>query len=548
MAFAPSTAVRLLNVPFERDYKNVLYYSSRAHQTETLMAMTVPGKVFKDFSYQRKDNCIKIPAHIDSLWNCNYCMYQNANYTDKWFYAFITHMEYVNDGLTKVYIETDVYNTWCFDINIKASFVEREHSKDDVIGENVIEENLETGEHICNYTYLDNRTGVNDMYIILAVTKNPNGDRVMGNQYGGVYSGIGYYAFDAGNDKVNEKVTEFVEKYDSDAAGEAIYSMFLFPKVFIGDKLAEDGGVPSQTGASVYNINLAVPYTLDTYEPRNNKLFTYPYQFLQLSNCQGGSATFKWERFMNFQEGVQFGVYGTVTPGGSIRCVPVRYNHINNRPSDPNYIGDMQCDDYGVNLGKFPICSWNTDVYTNWLTQNSINIAMDIVDTTIGAGAKIIQGGLNGAVAGPIGLGTGLITSSVGAVTDIGRIIGRDHAMSLIPPQLKGNLNSGDVMHAMGRNSFHFYYMSVTKEYAAIIDSYFDMFGYATHQVKVPEKCHRSRYWYTKTAGLNCDGAVPQEDMATFKSIYDNGVTFWRNPSEIENYSLSNTALGKYIY
>ena len=53
-------------------------------------------------------------------------MYKNNNYTDKWFYAFITGMRYINDNLTEVSIVTDVFQTWQFDLIYKQSFVERE--------------------------------------------------------------------------------------------------------------------------------------------------------------------------------------------------------------------------------------------------------------------------------------------------------------------------------------------------------------------------------------------------------------------------------------
>ena len=35
-------------------------------------------------------------------------------------------MQYINDNCTFIIIETDVFQTWQFDINIKQSFVERE--------------------------------------------------------------------------------------------------------------------------------------------------------------------------------------------------------------------------------------------------------------------------------------------------------------------------------------------------------------------------------------------------------------------------------------
>lgn len=53
-------------------------------------------------------------------------MYQNEAYSDKWFYAFITKMEYVNNNMTRIEIATDVWQTWQFDITFKESFIERE--------------------------------------------------------------------------------------------------------------------------------------------------------------------------------------------------------------------------------------------------------------------------------------------------------------------------------------------------------------------------------------------------------------------------------------
>lgn len=79
-----------------------------------------------DFSYIRKDDIIYFPDHIDNIINYNYVMYQNTNYSHKWFYAFITKMKYVNDGCTAIYIMTDVWQTWQFNLTWKQCFVERE--------------------------------------------------------------------------------------------------------------------------------------------------------------------------------------------------------------------------------------------------------------------------------------------------------------------------------------------------------------------------------------------------------------------------------------
>lgn len=73
-------------------------------------------------------------------------MYQNESYNDKWFYAFITKMEYVNTNMTRIEIITDVWQTWQFDIEFKESFIEREmiNVSDDIPGSNLLPEGLET--------------------------------------------------------------------------------------------------------------------------------------------------------------------------------------------------------------------------------------------------------------------------------------------------------------------------------------------------------------------------------------------------------------------
>ena len=82
--FTPNTNLRLLSTPLESDYSNTLYFANITAQTLYFTGKTV--KVISDFNYIKKDNSIAINEHIDSLYNCNYVMYQNSNFTNKWFY------------------------------------------------------------------------------------------------------------------------------------------------------------------------------------------------------------------------------------------------------------------------------------------------------------------------------------------------------------------------------------------------------------------------------------------------------------------------------
>lgn len=124
MAIQPQTDLRLIKSPLTLDNKNQITFSSASTQASYFLSL--PHLEVENIQYQRKDNIIRYPAHIDSIIQYNYCMYKNENYTNKWFYAYITGMRYINDGLTEISITTDVYQTWQFDLVFKQSFVERE--------------------------------------------------------------------------------------------------------------------------------------------------------------------------------------------------------------------------------------------------------------------------------------------------------------------------------------------------------------------------------------------------------------------------------------
>ena len=147
MNITPDTNIRLLKCPLKLDNKNQITFSSLANQTayfQGLAYLSVDGSM-----YQRKDSSIYYPALYDDLVQYTYVMYQNTHYSNKWFYAFITGMEYLNDSVTKISIITDPFQTWQFDITFKNSFVEREmiNIQDDTPGANLVPENIESGEY-----------------------------------------------------------------------------------------------------------------------------------------------------------------------------------------------------------------------------------------------------------------------------------------------------------------------------------------------------------------------------------------------------------------
>ena len=521
----------LLKTSLENDYKNTIWFgepdgdNTKTNQTNYFLSKKFGGFDFTNLTYIRKDHSVKIPAHYDSVVGANYVMYQNnPNYNannlnqDKWYYAFVVDIKYISEGVTELVLETDVIQTWYFAYKVQPSFVEREHVSDDTIGANTYPEVVELGEYVCNKHELDsNLNDVNaDLCYVVGSTSTPESgeakDTPSGSDiYNGIYSGVKYYRYDK-----ESPIDILLEIFAKSGKTDAITGIFMAPKVLAPLK---EGATFREVATSyspvTYHTLIDRPNKIDNYAPRNNKLLTYPYSYLLVSNNNGNASIYKYERFSG--EKCRFSISCCLTPGCSVRLTPSSYN------------GISQNDEEGLNLGKYPICNYTSDMYTNWLTQNSVNIANDIGM----AGAQIVGG------IGMIATGGGAIMGAAGVASGIGQIgsvLGQIHQQSHVPPQARGNINCGDVITSMSRNTFHYYDMSIKSEYAKIIDNYFDMFGYKVCRLKEPNKNHRARYWYTKTIDCNVDGGVPQKDLQKIKDAYNNGITFWRFEGDIGIY------------
>lgn len=523
------TTVKLLNVPFESNYKDTVYFASKQEQESYMNSKVV--RTYSDLTYQRKEQKVRVPAHIDTLYNCNYIAYTNEPYSSKTYYAFITDMEYKQDDCTWITIKTDVMQTWMFDYTVKQSFVEREHTNNDIIGNNTIPEQLEVGEYISSTPA--KADVLKKLSIVWGVTKKTDGTNVEGGRYQGLYSGIKYYFTD---DYDIISVNEVITQYDKAGYGDAITCLFIAPKELANNGEENDDGTELSTGAVResekpwksyidYDEILLDGYNFfQGYEPKNNKLKTFPYCYLCVTNNNGGEAVYKYEDFNEYRP--LFVIKGVLTPGCSIRLIPRSYK------------GVLENDMEGLNLGKYPICNWTSDVYTNWLTQNSINIGLSlaggVAQAVGGIGMAVFSGGIGGAV----GVG-----SAMQGVSSITNTLTQVHQMSFTPPQSKGNTNCGDVIACDDKNNFFFYPMSIKKEYARVIDEYFTMFGYKTCRVKVPYKNHRTKFWYTKTIDVNIDGAIPNSDLQEIKQCYNNGITFWKSNATMGDYSVDNATV-----
>ena len=512
------TKAYLLYVPIEKDYAHTIYFANAAAQQAYFMGrkkMEATG-----LSYQRKDGVIRWPGTMDEILaaGCNYVMYQNPAYSDRWFYAFITNISFENPQHTNISIATDCLQTWMFDITVKPSFVEREHAASDNIGEHTIDEGLETGEYICQEHEMDLQLN-KCQYVIMVTEWTDGGTPPAAINMGGIFYAGGAYICDSMG-----QVVEIVNLLTKDGRTDAITALYMVPQRIV----ANTSGTLQYSGLTdpvKYAHSVTTPTSIDGYIPNNKKLFCYPFRYLLLSNNTGSANVLKYEYFKTGAHACGLQISGIPVVGGSIKCSPLAYKGVSGANEEE-----------GIMCGKFPTLSWSADLFTNWLTQNSVNIGLGVV-----SGAAQIAGGL-ATVAMTAGAGAAIGGAGiVGGVNSIINTLAQVHQQSFTPNSARGNTNGGDINTAALTNTFHFYKMSIKAEYAKIIDEYFDMYGYKCNRVKVPAKAHRKAFWFTKTIDAAIDGAIPQSDLQIIKDAYNKGITFWRSGVAIKNYSQDNS-------
>lgn len=540
----PQGLVYLCKTPLENDYKNQLTFTTAAKQLEYFTS-TVQNS-FDNYTYIRKDNTLKVGVPIDDIINCNYLFYQNKGFTSKYYYCFITNMSYVNENCTLITFETDCFQTYQFDIVYKSCFTEREHVSDDTIGLHTIPENLETGEYICAGK-TDIYSGGNSTYVCVATTEVPEEVSVnpFNTEYNGVYSGTIILLF-----RSALAVTNFTRAMDGLGKGDAIQNIFLAPTGLCGtpnwtvynvevtssQTITFEASTISNSSTATSlgtSANITVPTTFDSYTPKNNKLYCFPYNYFYLSNNIGADVSFHYEDFVN--NTASFKILGALSIGCSIKAFPLNYKKLSDTASSTNSYNA------GVVGSKYPVCSWKSDAYTNWLTQNSVNIA----GVTLNAEEKANAMGIGALALGSImtatglgsGIGTGLMVYGAGAIFNS---MQTNYQKDIIPQQAKGSISAGDVTYASGNTTFPIYKMCIRKEYAEIIDGYLSAYGYKVNKYKIPNITGRTNWNYVKTIECNFEGDIPQGDLNTIKNMFNTGVTMWHNPATMYDYSASN--------
>lgn len=538
---APNSTVRLLtNCPLDKTYDHTIYFASRSAQTTYFQNLTKSGMVFGANSYTRKDRGLKIQAPVGTtLYDCNYIMFKNTDFENKWFYAFISKVEYINNLTWEIDIEIDDMQTWMFDYELERCFIEREHSATDNIGDNLVPENLELGEYVSegiSKCFNGDDTSLNtsildQQSIVFACTFDDQYNDYAGGVHSGFFTGLYYKKFDIPvsasasdwNTLINN-ITTWIDGAVRAVKLSGIITCFLMPTI-----MCTSDGSPSPNRQNQFHKTKNYS-SLGGYTPKNKKLFTYPYNFLYCTNFQGQSAIYCYEYFeedTDHPNRCNFYLVGNYAPDPSVVLVPLNYK----MSSDANY-------DEKMVLSGYPQLPWSSDVYQAWVANGQ---GQTLISAFGSIGGYALQGGIMGAIGGG-GAGAvpgSIVGAGIGIATTVASYLEQRRIKDAQPPQSHNGAGSSAmaVLHLL---DFGFMKKHIRPEFARIIDDYFNMYGYATHRCKVPNTHVRPHWTYTKTVGCCIVGSVPADSARHICQIYDKGITFWKNGSEVGHYELDN--------
>lgn len=504
MYIEPSTNIRLLRgVPLDNTYEHTIYFANASAQEAYFIGKTVVN--LTNNTYTRiKRGVARVEVLADQVYTCNYMMFRNSAHGAKWFYAFITGVEYINDTTTEITFEIDSIQTYLFETTLKECYVERQHSLVDYAGSNVVPEPNGIGDITCSEM---SGTGLMREYVaVIATAYDPDGQA--GGTYGGLFSGCKYLAGQINDTSGEQRLLDFLDAAVAANKSDSIVSIFMMPQRFF-----TSGSAPV-----VESKRVAIPTKIHGYTPKNKKLLTFPYNYLSIE-CGNSNATYRYEWFTNRSvtgNNVDFAITSCVSCNPQIAIIPFSYN--GSGDNELNWTEKLVMD-------GFPQVAWSIDAFRAWIAQNAGRTAI--------AGGTGLIGSVSGALTGNPMMAVGGLSTAVGAVNETVLAANR-------PPQARGQ-DSGGIDVATRTKDFYFKRMQLNLDDAIMMDDFFSVYGYAYNEVKVPNTHARPHWTYVKTRNCLVQSNAPVDDVKTICNAFNKGITWWRNGDEVGNYSLDNS-------
>lgn len=576
----------LKGVPFTNDNKNVRlfnghddaynYFSNRprVHAMSEVKFVQNEGK-----------NFLTADKSIDTMRQASYIMFRNTEYSQKWYYAFITELKRVSSESTEVYFELDTFQTWYYDCDFKQSYVVREHcplwNPDGSPVINTVDEGLNYGTEYDNVKVIHHKPNVGIRFLVM-VTKyavhGTNKDKIMPSLVG-VGQPFSYYILPfIDSDKVvwatiegeQHRMSTLIDTlqslYKDEKFTNNIATMFITEHTGLqvsasdaGDKIQIGFTNPTQKleyaeseGAKMIYVsnapNLSMQNTLigPKYEGyrsvTESKLLMYPYTVLTMDDMRGNRQDYKNE-YINSPD-ITISAKGSMGISNKTSYSVLAYNMDMNNPlrqwmQDEFGIQDINPNDVAIMTEMISaFMQGNKNSLINQKDKIVFNGYANIGSSLFGAASGMGKNAGANAMTG-IGSSIGMVKGSGNAVLELQGINAKIDDIVNIPPQINkmGTNTSYDVGN--GYTGVFLIKKQIKPEYQKKLEDFFKMFGYKKNEVKIPNLHTRESWNYVETKACNIIADFNAEDLNDIKAIFDNGVTLWHT-NNVGDYSQSN--------
>lgn len=574
MIVTPQTEVRLCsNVPLLNTYEHQRTFTDATSQASYFIGKA--AHTFTDFTYIRQDGSIKVPKGRDSLYNCNYLMFRNSDFGSKWFYAFITKLEYVNPDTTKVYFELDVYQTWQFEITFNPSFVVREHAKrfnvDGTPVINTVDEGIDYGSEYVTKSITQFVPYDTVFFLVIVATQkmDTNNPGKITPTLNGSPQPLSYYIHPFKMDGSSPNVSLDGTPVNLSPVSDVLKGLYtqegavnniaaLYVTEYPGVNLTYANNTLSlsmanfdhatiqdtdQTFNTLYVKSVPTYQTLyknygDKYagftSVTESKLLMYPYTVTVLSDLKGNHQEIKNE--MIDSSDLSITVKGSLGTSNKVSYnvrnylmqetgldhseeAAIQTGIINNNPNDVPIISDLLAAYLQGNRNSL-------QNQQNQIMWNGIGNMFSGFAGGVGSAGLSKRMGVSpmGAVANGVG---DMVNSFADTYFQIQGMMAKQKDLDTMPPQLSRLGNNTAFDYGNDIKGLYIIKKEITSEYRKKLTDYFKMFGYKLNELKTPNLKSRQHFNYIQTVGANITGNVPQDDLNRIKEMFNNGVTLW---------------------
>lgn len=602
------------NVNLDLSSGNTYFFPNRSTQAAFFASkayVTVSGT-----SYLRENRqTIRVYQPVGEMLKCDYLSFKNPQYEDKVFYCFITAVNYINDRCTEVVYEPDVLQTWLLDINFKPCMIDRNHSATDTLFENLLPENFDMGEALVNQfnNYSPTRFSVifQATFDIYGWIQSNFSLKPLAKEYvrGDLFDGYGMLGVEvyktssvnAGNGSAFAVIIEQIFTGQAGVTLEDFTNIWLYPSELlerVGSVAMTSSAFPNRGVDDSVDVDLRsfwkvgnpdiepitlgdLPTVFDGYTPKNNKMKTYPYCFIHVSNNVGSAVDYKFERFAETDPGLMdrysAWIQGTTQNEAKMRISPRNYAGVyDSNADDLNYHGYLELNlEESLDSQVFPLVSLIGDIYNIYFAQNrnKINnmyesekrsLYSDVFsfvmnplgglaqnDSAMGRKpAKGTEGEAASAAAGAssaavVGFAAQKSAEAYSYMTNkknsITSITAAQDDMRKAPRTASGLQSEGLAFQA-GYKGFLIEVRTIDNAHARMIDDFWSIFGYPVRHIANPGNLlnNRPSWTYIKTAGASFGGQVPESIKRIIEQLFDAGLTFWNYTKIIGDYSQNN--------